>query len=101
MFIYRAVNIYPSQIDHVLSTIDGLASEYQIHLRHREDGRDVMRIKIERKKDASPADDAVLAERVAAEIRRKIMVRSEVEIVLYGTFPRTERKSKRVFDLRN
>jgi len=101
MFIYRAVNIYPSQIDHVLSSIDGLGSEYQIHLRHREDGRDVMLIKIERKEDGSGADDALLAERVAAEIRHKILVRSEVEIVDHGTFPRTERKSKRVFDLRN
>jgi len=101
MFIYRAVNIYPSQIDHVLSAIGGLGSEYQIHLRHREDGRDVMRIKIERKEDGSATDDAVLAERVAAEVRRKILVRSEVEIVDHGSFPRTERKSKRVFDLRN
>jgi len=100
MFIYRAVNIYPSQIDHVLSGVDGLGSEYQIHLQHREDGRDVMRIKIERKEDGSKADDAVLSERVAGEIRHKILVRSEVEIVDYGTFPRTERKSKRVFDLR-
>ena len=101
MFIHRAVNIYPSQIDHVLSGIDGLGSEYQIHLRHREDGRDVMRIKIERKEDGSSADDAVLTERVATEIRRKILVRSEVEIIDYGAFPRTERKSRRVFDLRN
>ncbi|MEW6672668.1 MAG: phenylacetate--CoA ligase [Thermodesulfobacteriota bacterium] len=101
MFIYRAVNIYPSQIDRVLSGINGLGSEYQIHLRHREDGRDVMQIKIERKEGASGAEDAVLAEKVATEIRRKILVRSEVEIVDYAAFPRTERKSKRVYDQRN
>jgi len=100
MFIYRAVNIYPSQIDHVLSGIDGLGSEYQIHLQHREDGRDVMRIKIERREDGLKAEDAALAEKVAHAVRHKILVRSEVEIVDYGTFPRTERKSKRVFDLR-
>jgi phenylacetate-CoA ligase len=38
---------------------------------------------------------------VATEIRRKILVRCQVEIVDYGSLPRTERKSKRVFDLRN
>ncbi len=101
MFIFRAVNIYPSQIDHVLSRIAGVGSEYQIHLSHREDGRDVMRIKVERAEDAARGDDAGLAETVAAEIRRKIMVRSGVEILDHGTLPRTERKSRRVFDQRN
>lgn len=48
MFIYRAVNIYPSQIDHVLSSIDGIGSEFQIHLIKRENGRDMMVIKVER-----------------------------------------------------
>ncbi|HAO19463.1 MAG TPA: phenylacetate--CoA ligase, partial [Desulfobacteraceae bacterium] len=98
MFIYRAVNIYPSQIDHVLSRIEGVGSEFQIHLKQREDGRDMMIIRAERGINASPADDAYLAEKVATEIRRKILVRSQVEIVSYGDLPRTERKSRRVFD---
>jgi len=101
MFIYRAVNIYPSQIDHVLSRIEGVGSEFQIHLKQREDGRDMMIIRAERGIKASPADDAYLAEKVATEIRRKILVRSQVEIVSYGDLPRTERKSRRVFDDRN
>ena len=33
MFIIRAVNVYPGQIDHVLSSIPGIGSEYQVHLR--------------------------------------------------------------------
>jgi len=98
MFIYRAVNIYPSQIDHVLSRIEGVGSEFQIHLKQREDGRDMMIIRAERGINAVPADDAYLAEKVATEIRRKILVRSQVEIVSYGDLPRTERKSRRVFD---
>jgi len=101
MFIYRAVNIYPSQIDHILSRIDGIGSEFQIHLKHLEDGRDTMLLMVERKSGASHADDSKLAEQVATEIRRKILVRSSVEIIDYGSLPRTERKSKRVFDNRN
>ena len=100
MFIYRAVNIYPSQIDHVLSSIPGVGSEYQIHLDHRADGRDMMRILVERALDAGDAEDKERAEAVAAEIRRKILVRCQVEIVAYGSLPRTERKSRRVFDNR-
>ncbi|MEW6441269.1 MAG: phenylacetate--CoA ligase [bacterium] len=100
MFIYRAVNIYPSQIDHVLSSIAGLGSEYQIHLRHEESGRDRMLVRVERAMDANRGDDAHLSGIVAAEIRHKILVRSDVEIVDYGSLPRTERKSRRVFDSR-
>lgn len=101
MFIYRAVNIYPSQIDHVLSRLDGIGSEFQIYLKQRESGRDMMLIKAEREAGSKNADDDQLAEQVATEIRRKILVRCQVDIVDYGSLPRTERKSKRVFDLRN
>jgi phenylacetate-CoA ligase len=101
MFIYRAVNIYPSQIDHVLSRVKGIGSEFQIHLKQRESGRDMMLIKVERETGVGKTDDAHLAEQVMAEIRRKILVRCQVEIVNYGSLPRTERKSRRVFDDRN
>ncbi len=38
MIIFRGVNIYPGQVDEVLSRIDGIGSEFQVHLDHREDG---------------------------------------------------------------
>ncbi len=101
MFIYRAVNIYPSQIDHVLSSIDGIGSEFQIHLIKRENGRDMMVIKVERAMEEDKTDDVYLADRVATEIRRKILVRSQIEMVEHGALPRTQRKSQRVFDHRN
>ena len=100
MFTYRAVNIYPSRIDHILSRIDGIGSEYQIHLSHHDDGRDLMTIKAEREAEALSANDGHLAEAAALEIRRKILVRCRVEILPHGSLPRTERKSRRVFDHR-
>jgi phenylacetate-CoA ligase len=100
MFIYRAVNIYPGQIDHVLSHIPGVGSEYQVHLYRRDDGRDQMIIKVERVILDSPDADRDLAEAIGGEIRRQIMVRAQVELVDYGALPRTERKSRRVYDHR-
>lgn len=100
MFTFRAVNIYPGQIEHVLSQISGVGSEYQVHLHHREDGRDVMQLKVERIFDESADADRRLAETIASEIREHILVRAHVEILEYGTLPRTERKSRRVFDHR-
>lgn len=101
MFIYRAVNIYPGQIEHVLSQISGVGSEYQVHLFRREDGRDLMLVKVEQLGSDSPDAEKNLSEVITAEIRKQIMVRAQVEILPYATLPRTERKCRRVFDHRS
>jgi phenylacetate-CoA ligase len=101
MFIYRAVNIYPSQIDYVLNKIKGISSEYQIHLDHKHDGRDIMTIMVEREGNGSKEDDANLSRIISDNIRKNILVRANVEIKDINTLPRTQRKSQRVFDNRN
>jgi len=77
MIIFRAVNIYPGQIDEVLSPI---ALECC-------DGYD-------------PSHKPGLAATVQAEVKKKIMVSCDVDIVDYCSLPRSERKSKRFFDNR-
>ncbi len=100
MFIIRAVNIYPGQIDHILSNTAGVGSEYQIHLDRKEDGKDYMTVKVERAEGENPSGDSALASTVEEEIKKQVLVSGKVEIVDYGTLPRSERKSKRVFDNR-
>lgn len=100
MFIFRAVNIYPGQIDHILSNTQGVGSEYQIHLHRGEDGKDYMTVKVERGVGVDPFRDASLAGVIKDSIKKQILVSGEVEIVDYGALPRSERKSKRLFDLR-
>ncbi|GAB6061533.1 phenylacetate--CoA ligase family protein [Deferrisoma palaeochoriense] len=99
MFIYRAVNIYPGQIDEILSEVPGVSSEYNIVLERRQ-GRDYMTIFVER----DPAGDPLKDERIEAEIEHRIksqiMVSAEVRVVDYASLPRSEKKSKRVFDKR-
>ena len=65
------------------------------------DSEDVNGIKVERAMGVEKADDVHIAERVAMEIRRKILVRCQIEIIDPGYLPRTQRKSQRVFDHRN
>ena len=98
MIIFRAVNIYPGQIDHVLSGIDGIGSEYQIHLDRKEDGRDYMTIKVERDEEVEKGQDEELIKRIATQIKNQIMVSADIELVDYGSLPRSERKTKRVYD---
>lgn len=100
MIIFRAVNIYPGQIDEVLSTIPEANCEYQVHLDRRDDGKDYMTIRLECCEGFDPARKPELAENVQAEIKNNIMVSCEVDIVDNCSLPRSERKSKRFFDNR-
>jgi len=100
MIIFRAVNIYPGQIDQVLSTIPDASCEYQVHLDRKEDGKDYMIIRLECGEEYDQSRKSKLAKKVTDEIKNKIMVSAEVEVVDYGTLPRSERKSRRFFDNR-
>jgi phenylacetate-CoA ligase len=101
MIIFRAVNIYPGQIDQVISTIPEASCEYQVHLDRKEDGKDYMSIRVECEEDFDQSRRPELAQIVAEEIKNKIMVSADVEILDYGSLPRSERKSKRFFDNRS
>jgi len=100
MFKFRAVNIYPSGIDRILSGIPGLGSEYQIYLSRDDHGRDHMHLKVERGAGVEPGRIDELGREVVYSLKRKLLVTPEVEVVGYGELPRTERKSQRVFDNR-
>jgi phenylacetate-CoA ligase len=100
MFIVRGVNVYPGQIDEVLSAIKGAGSEFQVHLEHRSDGRDYMTLKVEREENIHESGDRGLAEVISKKLKNKLMVSSEIEIMPYGSLPRSEKKTKRVFDTR-
>lgn len=101
MFIVRGVNVYPSHIDEILSRQKGIGSEFQIHLDRLEDGKDYMTVKVEREEGGNRKKDAAIASRIEGIIRKETLVSAVVDIVDYHALPRTERKSKRVFDNRD
>jgi phenylacetate-CoA ligase len=100
MFIIRGVNIYPGQIDALLSEEPRVGSEYQVILR-RASGKDYMIIRVERGESRDASEDEAITATLEDVVRRQLLVRGKVELVDYGTLPRTERKSKRLFDERN
>jgi phenylacetate-CoA ligase len=88
MIIFRAVNIYPGQVDHVLSGIEGIGSEYQIIVDRKEDGRDYMKIKVEAAIGVDAAQFEDLAGRISRGVKKQIMVSAEVEMLPNtGFFP--------------
>ena len=99
MVVFRGVNIYPGQVDEVLARIGRIGSEYQVLLERKADGKDHMTVKVELAADPGAASSPV-APLIASEIKRNLMVSCAVDMIPYGTLPRSERKTKRVFDNR-
>ena len=50
--------------------------------------------------EGDPAKDKDLGKMIEKRIKAEIMCSGDVEIVDYGSLPRSERKSKRVYDNR-
>ena len=97
MIKIKGVNIYPGQIEDVLKETQGASSEYQIRLT-RVEARDSMLLRVEGEPGADPTQ---LKERIVQNFKKRIGVIIEVEVVPIGALPRSEKKSKRVFDERD
>jgi phenylacetate-CoA ligase len=94
MLIVRGVNLYPSQLEHTLLRVPGVAPHYQLVV-ERPEQLDEVTIHCE------PAGDGPdLAERVRRAIRDEIGVSVTVEVLEPGAVPRSEGKAVRVVDRR-
>lgn len=100
MIIFRAVNIYPGQIDEVLSSIPEISCEYQVVLERESDGRDTMTLRVECNSDVVVEKGRELEVAICRKIKNSVMVSCDVELLETCSLPRSERKSKRVFDNR-
>ena len=96
MLIIGGVNVFPSQVEHVLMNIRGLADQYQMVVSHEE--LDRMTVKAEVKKER--LRDPKLASEVETNLLAVLGIRAKVELVEEGTLPRSEGKARRVVDLR-
>ncbi len=97
MIKIKGVNVFPKQIEEILALFPELSSEYQIHISHLE-GRDTMRIYVE---TDGTVDFQDMAKRVAEKVKSRIGFTPLVKVVELGVLPRSEKKSRRVFDERD
>jgi phenylacetate-CoA ligase len=101
MLIVRGINVFPSQIEHVLSSIPGVAGYYQIIIDR--DIIDSLMVQVELTPDTF-SDEMKVLEKFKDDIELKLynilQVRATVELVSPGTLPRTEGKAKHVIDKR-
>ena len=97
MLIIRGVNVFPSQIEHVLLQHDELAEPFQIVI-NRRGALDQLMVRVEQR-DISVSRDA-LKGMLEKELRETLLVSVLVEVEKPNTLPRFEGKARRIIDER-
>lgn len=102
MFIIRGVNVFPSQIETALLSVEGTLPHYQIVLT-RHGGLDQIEVQVEVTKEFF--SDKIrelekLQAKLAAAVENILNIRVKISLVEPNTIQRSEGKAKRVFDQR-
>jgi len=101
LLIVRGVNLYPSEIEHVVLDIDGVAPHYRIDL-DKENNLDVMELTIECEEDLDRSKQS-LEEEITERLSNVLQFTpDELNLVDHGEIGRSEvGKVQRVYDHRN
>lgn len=90
----KGVNMFPGQIDDLLKVIDGVSSEYFMHITH-ENGKDVVYLHFE----AEPGTSIdALEKEVGYQFKSRIGITIVPQGGRIGSLPRSEKKSVRIKD---
>lgn len=102
MLIIRGVNVFPSQVEHVLMGVKGVEPHYQIEV-NREGNLDTMSVLVE-VSDTIFSDEVrvleQLTKKIQVEIKDLLGVTCAVKLVEPKTIKRSEGKAQRVIDNR-
>ncbi len=102
MLVIRGINVFPSQIEHVLMSIPEVGTHFQIvveRIKHLDEL--TVRCELEQEFFTGDVKDLQRVKRKVEEaLRDTLNVRTKVELIEKGTIARTEGKSKKVVDLR-
>jgi phenylacetate-CoA ligase len=102
MLVIRGINVFPSQIEHVLLRIPEVGNQFMVYI-DRINYLDEMTVQVEINHEyfsGELADLARLQKKVVKELRDALELRTTVKLVEPGSLPRFEGKAKRVVDRR-
>jgi len=103
MLVIRGINVFPSQIEHILMSIPEIGTHFQIvvqRIKHLDEL--TVRCELEQEYFTGDVEDLQrVIQKVERALRDTLNVRTKVELVERGTIERTEGKSKKVLDLRS
>lgn len=98
MMIVRGVNVFPTQIEEILLSLEALSAHYQIVLT-REGRMDEMEVKVEARVEVGDATNAA-AKLLARRIKDKIGITAWVTVLPPEGIERSQGKARRIIDLR-
>lgn len=93
----KGCNMFPAQIEEVIKFTEGTSSEYQVMI-EAINGRDVLTVLFETPLEGE--EKTRCEEQLAAIFKAKIGCTPEAKGVPMGELPRSEKKTKRIFDSR-
>jgi len=102
MLIIRGINVFPSQIEHVLLKIPEVGNQFMVYI-DRINHLDEMTVEVEINRShfsGELADLAKIQKKVVKELHDTLELRTTVKLVEPGSLPRFEGKAKRVIDRR-
>ena len=102
MLVIRGVNVFPSQIEHVLLALPEVGEQFMVYI-DRVKHLDEMTIDVELHREyfsGELKDLAKVQKKVSDVLRETLGLRTRVNLVEPGTLPRFEGKAKRVVDRR-
>lgn len=99
MLIIRGVNVFPSQIEEQLLSINALAPHYLIEV-SREGRMDSVIIKVESSSSMTDNEKSATAQQLKHQVKSCIGISAAVVVGEPGSIPRSEGKAQRVVDKR-
>ena len=93
----KGINIFPAQIEEIIKFTDGASSEYQVMIDHL-NGKDIMTVFFETA--ATGEEREAVETQMAALFKAKLNMTPVPKGVPLGDLPRSEKKTKRIFDNR-
>lgn len=102
MLTVRGINVFPSQIEHVLKNIPEVGDQFMVYI-DRINHLDEMTIDVEVNKhifSGELRDLAKLQNKIGKALHETLSLRAAVQLVEPGSLPRFEGKAKRVVDRR-
>jgi phenylacetate-CoA ligase len=103
MLIIRGVNVFPSQVEHVLLEFEELEPQYVIYVDREKDRLDTLEVCVEACQPVFAQGETALAEvtrRVKAAMQETLYVSTIITVVEPGSIQRSLGKAKRVVDRR-
>ena len=98
MFKVHGVNMFPSQVEEILGMVDGVSSEYKIDIAHDDaNNRDIIMVTVEAE---GRVDFNATGETIRQLFKSRLNVTPKVAVIALNTLPRSEKKTRRVFDHR-